>query len=155
MWGGCWCITFHLARRGGDRTADQNRQEKRELVRGGQAHAALLYEADDLVGSCRFGYPTELPARVTCYDRLGVAPPPSRITCFFVDRDHRKQGIAKAALAGALRMIADGGGGLVDGSPVSTGGKGTSGSFLWAGTETMFAQLEFRPLGTWGGLPRE
>jgi GNAT superfamily N-acetyltransferase len=39
------------------------------------------------------------------------------ITCFFVDKKHRSQGIARAALEGALDQIAHPGGGLVGPSP--------------------------------------
>ncbi len=37
--------------------------------------------------------------------------PDYRITCFFVDRDHRRNGVAGVALRGALELIAQGGGG--------------------------------------------
>ena len=77
------------------------------------------------------------------YGKLDVAPPDWRITCFFVDRDRRKEGVAKAALTGALRMIAAKGGGTVDGYPIDTHMKPYSSSFLWGGTESMFAELGF------------
>jgi hypothetical protein len=38
---------------------------------------------------------------------------PWRITGFFVDRDHRRSGIAREALDGALALIAQAGGGEV------------------------------------------
>ena len=84
------------------------------------------------------------------YGKLGVAPSDWRITCFFVDRDRRREGIAEAALGGALRMIAARGGGTVDGYPIATRGKPYSNSFLWGGTESMFAEVGFRPLGHLG-----
>jgi hypothetical protein len=82
--------------------------------------------------------------------KLGVAAPDWRITCVFVDRDRRKEGIAEAALGGALRMIAGKGGGTVDGYPIATRGKRYSSSFLWGGTESMFAEVGFRPIGHLG-----
>jgi len=81
---------------------------------------------------------------------MDEAPPDWRITCFFVDRDHRREGVAKTALEGALRIIATKGGGTVDGYPIDTRGKPYSSSFLWGGTEPMFADLGFRPLGARG-----
>jgi len=84
------------------------------------------------------------------FRKLGVAPPDWRITCFFVDRDRRREGIAEAALAGALRIIATKGGGTVDGYPLAAGEKPDSSSFLWGGTESMFAKVGFRPLGSLG-----
>jgi GNAT superfamily N-acetyltransferase len=150
VWGGCWCIAFHLKSGGPDRTAAENRADKEKLVRANRSHAALVYDGAHVVGWCQFGPPAELPARMRGYGKLGVAPPDWRITCFFVDRDRRREGIAKAALAGALRMIAAKGGGTVDGYPIVTRGKSTSSSFLWSGTESMFNELGFRPLGSLG-----
>lgn len=40
-----------------------------------------------------------------------------RLTCFFVDRNHRREGIAAIALGGALDLIATAGGGVVEGDP--------------------------------------
>jgi hypothetical protein len=44
VWGGCWCMSFHLDRGFGHRTASQNRSEKEGRVREGRAHAALVYD---------------------------------------------------------------------------------------------------------------
>jgi len=152
VWGGCWCIAFDIppGEGGKERTAAQNKAEKEELVRAGRAHAALVYDGKELVGWCQFGPPAELPARMTNYRRLGVEPPDWRIPCFFVDRDRRHQGVAKAALQGALRLIAQKGGGTVDAYPVATRGEPSPGSFIWGGTETMFAREGFRTVARLG-----
>ena len=84
------------------------------------------------------------------YGRLGLDLPDWRIPCFFVDRDRRRDGVAKAALAGALRIIAARGGGTVDGYPISVRGRDYGSSFLWGGTESMFADEGFRVVGRLG-----
>lgn len=150
IWGGCWCISFHNPAGGPSRNAAQNRADKERLVRAGQAHAALVYDGGELAGWCQFGSPVELPARMSSYRRLSLAPPKWRITCFFVDRDRRGSGVAKAGLAGALRLIAAQGGGTVDAYPAEMNGKRTSNSFLWHGTASMFASLGFRRCGRLG-----
>jgi GNAT superfamily N-acetyltransferase len=150
VWNGCWCVAFHVARKEEPATADERRTLKEKLVRGGRSHAALVFDGGDVAGWCQFGPPSELPARMGSFTRLGAKLPDWRITCFFVDRDHRRMGVADAALAGALRMIAARGGGTVDGYPVSTGEKRYSSSFLWSGTESMFTKAGFRRLGSLG-----
>jgi hypothetical protein len=150
VWGGCWCVTFHLKPGGSNQTASPRRAYKERLVRANGSHAALVYDGADVVGWCQFGPPAELPARMGGFRKLGVAPPDWRITCFFVDRDRRKEGVAEAALAGALGIIAAKGGGAVDGYPIATRGKPYSSSFLWGGTESMFAEVGFHPLGSLG-----
>ena len=150
VWGGCWCVTFHRGPGESNRTVAQNRTDKERLVRANQSHAALVYDGAAVVGWCQFGSPAELPARMGGFRKLGADPPDWRITCFFVDRDRRREGVAEAALTGALRMIAAKGGGTVDGYPIATREKSYSSSFLWGGTESMFAEVGFRPLGALG-----
>jgi GNAT superfamily N-acetyltransferase len=149
-WSGCWCVSFHLKPGEPEGTAAERKALKERLVRENRSHTALVYDGPDLVGWCQFGPPAELPGRMTGFLRLGAALPDWRITCFVVDRDRRREGIAKAALAGALRLIASKGGGTVDGYPIDTRGKPYSGSFLWSGTQSMFAELGFRPIGALG-----
>src|SRR6266704_18847 len=87
---------------------------------------------------------------MSCYVIVDEAPPGCRITFGFVDRDHRREGVSKAAREVSRRMIANEGGGTVEGYPIDTRGKQYSSSFLWGGTEAMFAELGFRPLGALG-----
>jgi hypothetical protein len=151
VWGGCWCVAFHLPSGGLKRTtAPSRRAFKEELVQANRSHSALVYDGADVVGWCQFGPPVELPGRLSGYGRLGLDQPDWRIPCFFVDRDRRREGVAEAALAGALRIIAAKGGGRVDGYPVATKGKAYSSSFLWGGTESMFAEAGFRQVGRLG-----
>jgi GNAT superfamily N-acetyltransferase len=151
IWGGCWCIAFHLKKPGDShRTPMLNRRDKENLVRTGSAHAALVYEAGQLDGWCQFGSPAELPARIAAYSKLGLDLPDWRITCFFVDRDHRKAGVAETALGGALQMIAIRGGGTVDGYPIVTRGKLTSNSFLGTGTASIFEAAGFHRIAATG-----
>ncbi len=150
VWGGCWCVAFHLTRDEEKRMAGQHRALKEKLVRENRSHAALVYDGADIVGWCQFGSPVELPARMGGFKRLDAPMPSWRITCFFVDRDRRREKVAKAALTGALRIIAAKGGGTVDGYPIDTRGKPYTSSFLWGGTESMFRKVGFRPLGWLG-----
>lgn len=150
VWGGCWCVAFHLTRAEEKQSHEPHRAYKERLVRADRSHAALVYDGKDIVGWCQFGPPEELPGRMGSYARLRATPPDWRLTCFFVDRDRRKEGVAEAALAGALRLIANRGGGTVDGYPIATRGQPYSSSFLWGGTESMFTEAGFKTLGPLG-----
>ena len=150
VWGGCWCIAYHLKRSEEKEASGHHRELKEKLVRSKRSHAALVYDGTQVVGWCQFGPPAELPCRMTGYGRLGLDLPDWRIPCFFVDRDRRKEGVARAALSGALRIIAARGGGTVDAYPINVRGKPYSSSFLWGGTESMFAEAGFRPVGQLG-----
>jgi hypothetical protein len=54
--------------------------------------------------------------------------PDYRITCFFVDRRYRRKGVAAVALRGALDLIAQSGGGVVEAYPQDTESKKISAS---------------------------
>ncbi len=146
VWGGCWCMAFHEEGVGRGKSASQNRSEKERRVRGGRAHAALVYDGANAVGWCQFGPADELPRIKLKKDYLnGLTELPDwRITCFFVDREYRGKGVAAIALAGALNEIARLGGGTVESYPEDAEGRSVSGSFLYNGTVAMFERLGFQ-----------
>jgi len=152
VWGGCWCLSFHPKTPDMGQSVEGNRAVKERLVSEGQAHAAVVFDGDRAVGWCQYGSPEELP-RITHrkeYESGLVGPADYRITCFFVDRDYRRDGVAAAALQGALRLIAETGGGVVDGFPYETHGEKSNASFLYNGTRSLFEHAGFayeRPKG--------
>jgi GNAT superfamily N-acetyltransferase len=152
VWGGCWCLWFHARSPDMGESSEGNRAVKLRLVEEGNAHAALVFDGERAVGWCQFGTPGELPRiyHRKQYEAGIVEVADYRITCFFVDRDYRRQGVSEVALAGALELIADAGGGLVEAFPQDTGGKKISASFLYNGTRGLFEQAGFdyeRPKG--------
>ncbi len=97
VWGGCYCTYFH-----GDTEATVKGEYngstfKRRLVDEGVAHAALVFDGGDAIAWCEYGSPAELPGiyHRKQYDAGEAKPAPWRITCFFVDRDHRRSGVAR------------------------------------------------------------
>ncbi len=132
VWGGCWCMGFHSEGVGRDRSPTQNRVDKQSRVAEGRAHAALVFDGGRCVGWCQFGSPEELPRikHQRAYREEHVEAPDWRITCFFVDKAHRGEGVADAALTGALGEIARLGGGTVESFPEDVTDRKVSGSFL-------------------------
>lgn len=152
VWGGCWCTWFHQSDAVKRGSAAANRELKKSLVEQGRAHAALVYDGDRPVGWCQFGPPDELPH---IYHKKQVetdehTPPDWRITCFFVDTDYRGKGVAKAALLGALELIREAGGGVVESYPQDTHGKRIHVSFLYNATKSLFAECGFTFAGVKG-----
>jgi ribosomal protein S18 acetylase RimI-like enzyme len=146
IFGGCWCIAFHLEPGEGKRGAAAYRAMKEERVRQGRAHAALVFDGPNAVGWCQFGPATELPnirSKKAYEEGLGQLPD-WRITCFFIDRQRRGEGIATLALREAVRYIAQLGGGTVEAYPEDYTGERTSASFLCSGTLGMFERTGFR-----------
>jgi GNAT superfamily N-acetyltransferase len=143
IFGGCWCMGFHPE--GGDKatSAALNRERKLARVRAGTAHAALVFDGDDCVGWCQFGRPDELPRikNRAAYEQGRTTPPDWRIACCYVGKGHRRQGVAAAALTGALDLIARSGGGSVEGYPEDAGS--VPAGFLYNGALSTYEQLGF------------
>ena len=143
IFGGCWCIGFHLESK--QRGLD-HRAAKHELVHTGHAHAALVFDEDGLAqGWCQYGSPAELPGikHKREYDKAPPPHPDWRITCTFVDKKHRGQGVARAALENALGQIAQLGGGLVEAISEVTEGREVQGRFLFSATVELFEDYDF------------
>ena len=153
IFGGCWCIYFHpdCSERG--QGADANRALKRSLVEEGKAHAALVFDGDRAVGWCEYGTPDELPNIHHRKDyEAGLEQPPAyRLTCIFVDKAYRRRGVSDLALRGALDLITQAGGGIVEGYPQDLPeDKRINNSFLYNGTRTLYERAGFtyqRPKG--------
>jgi ribosomal protein S18 acetylase RimI-like enzyme len=142
IYGGCWCIAYHRAYQRG--TSDP-RTLKEQLVRAGQAHAALVFDEQGLAqGWCQYGSPGEVDLKNGREYRKDPPPPARwRITCIYVDRRHRGQGIARTELEGALAQIAAAGGGLVEAVSETTDGREAQGRFLFSATVELFQQYGF------------
>jgi hypothetical protein len=148
---GCWCMRFQRSCTE-IRNGEGNRDRKLRLVKDGRAHAALVFDGDAAVAWCQYGRPAELP---NIYHRkeyeagLGELPD-YRLTCLFVDTQRRGTGLAAVALRGALDLIAQDGGGLVEAYPQDGGLENAPASTLYSGTRSLFERAGFgydRPKG--------
>ncbi|MDQ4038051.1 MAG: GNAT family N-acetyltransferase [Actinomycetota bacterium] len=143
IFGGCWCIGYHpeCGQKG-----ISHRAVKEDRVRTDRAHAALVLGEDGAArGWAQYGSPEELPniKHRREYDKDPPPLPDWRITCIFVGKGHRGQGVARAALEGALDQIAHAGGGLVEAIPEVTAGRTAPGRFLFSGTVELFEEYGF------------
>jgi GNAT superfamily N-acetyltransferase len=147
VWNGCWCTYFHTlnADKDKERTSESNRALKERLVSEGRAHAALVFDGDLAVAWCQYGTPAELPNinHRKEYEAALDTLPDYRLTCFFVDKNYRRKGVAAVALAGALDLIAQAGGGVVEAYPQETTGQKVTASFLYSVTRSLFEQAGF------------
>ena len=152
IFGGCWCTYFHPECAERLPGAEGSRAMKQALVDAAQAHAALVMDGDEALAWAEFGTPDELPNIHHRKQYLAEADlaPDYRITCIFVDKRHRGEGLAKAALAGALALIAAQGGGTVEGYPHEIGDKRPNNSFLYNGTRSMYEEAGFQHIRSKG-----
>jgi GNAT superfamily N-acetyltransferase len=144
IFGGCWCMGFHPKETDAERLAIPKRERKYQRVVAGTAHAALVFDGEQCLGWCQFGAPDEVPLiknRAAYEKGRSVALPDWRIACCYVGKGHRRQGVATAALAGALELIASLGGGIVEGYPEPA--DAVPAGFLYHGALSTFEALGF------------
>ena len=144
VWNGCWCTWFHPACAERGKSPEGNRALKERLVREDKAHAALVLDGDLAVAWCQYGSPEELPAiyHLKEYNAGRTEKAPDyRLTCFFVDRNYRRKGVAAVALRGALDLIANLGGGTVEGYPEDAAE--VPAGFLFNGALSTYERLGF------------
>ena len=149
-WSSCQCMWFH---RHGSRPREEqpwsakrrnekNVQDKKRLVESGESHGVLVYANGEAIGWCQYGRREELP-RVDRSPGYSKAPRSGgtlwRITCFCVDKRHRRQGVARAGLHAAVDSIRKRGGGEVEAYPTLRPG----GVALRRGTVPMFKSEGF------------
>lgn len=155
----CWCMYNHRpgplpeSRQLESKVKQnaRNRKEKRALVANGRSHGILVYADGAPIGWCQFGYYDELPrldnyGRYRKFARGQDVTPLWRITCFIVDKKHRKRGVARLALRAALEAIRSKGGGIVEAYPILRPGGETE----YRGSVSMFQKEGFEVVAPFG-----
>ncbi len=114
--GGCWCTYHQLPSSEYDRLSREDRKDyHRKRVEEGFATGLILYEDETPIGWCQFGRGDifEQLNRNRAYQKLdkdNQATADWRITCIFVDKDHRRKGLSSIILSKTTEMIRDCGG---------------------------------------------
>ena len=123
-----------------------NKKAKKALVKRRRTHGVIVYSGNTPVGWVQYGPRPELP-RIEgskTYQSLSLNDERKRlwrITCFFVDRNNRRRGVAGFGLDAALVAIKKKGGGIVEAYPSTRPSKGAS--LMWSGTVSMFEEAGF------------
>ncbi len=144
VFGGCWCTWFHTFHAEKTYTAEGNHALKKRLVEEDRAHAALVFDGDEAVAWAQYGPPAEVPNihHRKEYEATLDTVPDHRITCIFVAKKYRRTGVTAVALQGAIDLIAQAGGGVVEGYPHDTS-DGRKVSVLYNATRSLYEKAGF------------
>jgi GNAT superfamily N-acetyltransferase len=148
----CWCQWFYAgAEVAGGAVAAANREALRAQVQQEPPPGVLAYRDGEPVGWCavapRPTY-TRLPrmevVRSTPPDEL-ADPAVWSVTCFVVRVGHRRGGLSRALLDGAVRLAREAGARAVEGYPLDVAAKArTSSAELFHGPLSTFLAAGFR-----------
>lgn len=143
--GGCFCCWFMRPAKEVDANwGEGNRAFLREKVDEKAPLGLLAVEGDDPLGwvavAPRSTYPRLANSKVT---RSDAGPGTWSVTCFFVHRTARRQGLAAALLDAAVDWARARGATAVEGHPVDTEGERRGSGDLYHGTLAMFRSAGF------------
>ena len=144
VYGGCWCMGYHSERPSG---AQGRHDAKLRRVREDGTHASLVLDGDGIAQAwAQWGGAEELDGfkHQREYDKEPPRVPDWRITCVFVDKAHRGQGLARRAVEDAMAQIEARGGGVVEAISEETDGRVAQQRFPFSLTAEVFDSLGFQ-----------
>lgn len=148
---GCWCMYYRRsgkspALRPGETRAMRNRRDLQSLASQDPPPGLIGYEGRTPVGWISLG-PRE------DYARLRRSPvmkpvddqPTWSVICFVVPSEHRRRGVARALLAGAIEFARRQRVRLLEAYPLDTS-VAPQGESLWFGTKSMYDEAGFEEM---------
>jgi len=143
--GGCWCMYWKLrGKEFSENTGDNARQMQKSIVDSKIVPGLLAYLDGYPVGwiavEPRIAYPKLAHSRtLKSVDDQEVWS----VTCFFIEKKHRRKGIAVELLKAAIEHVRDRGGKIVEGYPVDSK-KEQPAPFVFTGTASAFIKAGFK-----------
>jgi GNAT superfamily N-acetyltransferase len=143
--GGCWCMLWRQSKAEHDTNAGEaNRTAMKAIVERDEAPGLLAYEGDTPVGwisvAPRPAFPRLESSRVLKpIDDQEVWS----VSCFLIEKTHRRQGIATRLLEAACDFVADHGGRIVEGYPIVANRPDYPDVYAWIGFDSVFKRAGF------------
>jgi len=147
--GGCWCQTWRVERGGKLWEATKGepaRLRMQELVQSGKANGILAFDGDRAVGWCSFGPRADFPRIETMKAyRHDASDGVWSITCFFLAKGYRGQGVARKLLQEAIAAMRKRGVNVIEGYPIplTKDGNKLPSTFNWTGPLRIFEDAGF------------
>jgi GNAT superfamily N-acetyltransferase len=144
--GGCWCMAWRLKRsQFVEQKGAGNRKTLKVIVENGGTPGILAYAGGRPIGWCavapREFYPALARSRV-------LKPiddfPVWSVTCFFVEKEHRRRGVSVQLLRAAIDFVKQQGGKVLEGYPIEPYSESVPGPFAWVGLVAAFTKAGFK-----------
>jgi ribosomal protein S18 acetylase RimI-like enzyme len=121
VWARCYCLSYHLdlpPREQEERPSEQNRADRAEQIRRGDASGVLAFSDGRVIGWCNASPRTALPhldrrPEFACDDPEHTGA----IVCYVIAPQYRGQGLARKLLDGACEVLRELGMHSVDAYP--------------------------------------
>jgi GNAT superfamily N-acetyltransferase len=143
--GGCWCMVWRLPRKEWEAGKGAgNKRALKKIVMRGDAPGVIGYAGHEPVAWCAVA-PREI---YTALERSRVLKPVDdepvwSISCLFVLKAYRRQGVSVRMLEAAAAFARKRGASIVEGYPVEPSSEKAPDPFIWTGTPSAFRKAGF------------
>ncbi len=150
--GRCWCMYWRIGGEYRRRDPDANRAAFREIVETGPPPGLVALDGPTAVGWCQLTPRPALPWLERRHARIKDDAPVWSISCFYVRKGYRRQGVASALIDAAVATAKRAGAVAVEAYPVdadrtsTTSHTGHATAFRRAGFATVAGDQTARPV---------
>ena len=147
--GGCWCMLWRLTRKEFEQQkGEANRLAMKAIVESGDKPGLLAYSGKQAIAWCSVAPREKFPAldRSRVLKKIDDQPVWS-ISCFFIHKDYRKQGLSVRILEAVVEYVKKQGGKIVEGYPIEPRKGKTADVFAWTGLASCFKNAGFVECG--------
>jgi len=144
--GGCWCMLWRKTpTEFKEQKGNGNRESMRRLAHSERAPGILAYEGNKPIGWCAIAPREDYPAlsRSRVLKPIDDQPVWS-VSCFFIDKAHRKKGLSARLLEAAVNYATSQGAKLVEGYPVEPVKDNYPAVYAWVGLAKTFKKAKFK-----------
>lgn len=144
--GGCWCMFWRKSRKQYEADkGSKNKNEFKRIVSAGLKPGIIAYLGKEPVGWCAVAPRREYVA----LERSRILKPVDdqpvwSVSCLFVRKDFRRQGVASTLLSAAVVFAKKQGAKIVEGYPVEPSNNRMPDPFLWHGVPSAFKAAGFQ-----------
>lgn len=143
--GGCWCMTWRLKRSEFEKQKGPgNKRALKHLVESGRPPGVIAYVEGRPAGWCAVAPREQYPVLGRSRTLAPVDDQPVwSISCFFIAREFRGQGVTRPLLEGAAKFAKTQGAKVVEGYPHDLGESKLPPPFVWTGLLSSFEKAGF------------
>ena len=144
--GGCWCMFWRLSRKTFEsQKGAGNRKAMKALIESGVVPGILGFCGGRPVAWCSVAPRNQFPA----LERSRILKPVDElpvwsISCLFVNKHLRRQGLSTRMIKAAVDHVAKEGGTVVEAYPVEPRKDKMADAFVWTGLASAYTQVGFK-----------